>query len=65
MLDLHTGFRRHLIAITYVVYIRLVNEMFGLVVSMINISWQDPLGNFTGIKDTVLKRDEKVLNAIN
>lgn len=41
---------------THVVLVCLVDEMFGLVVCMIDVLRQDPTSNFVSVEETVLKR---------
>lgn len=41
---------------THVVLVRLMDQMFGLVVGVIDVVRQDPMSNFVSVKETVLKR---------
>lgn len=50
--------------VTYVVFISFVNEMPGLVISMVHLSREDPLRYFIGIKETVLKNQTVNLERI-
>lgn len=50
-----TSPKRSLVSVTYIIFVSFVNEMLGLIISVIHLSWKDPLSYFTGIKKTILK----------